>query len=242
LIGKGGLLPCGKRRRIQLKKLSGLKFFGKISEPVASDHYQFTGPPSAYFKGAQVRNSAQKMMLSEEPHVTFEAPKGYGVKGSTLALNNLTHNQMGYYDVIVSNPFGVVVSAKVLLSVGQTSVLVWGSGGNYYPATPTNVPAGLTNAGGSAMSSNAMLKVLVPQRLSAPQFFPDGSFGFSSRAADGGTLQPSDLAGFEVQASTNLVDWVSLPGALTLTNGVLQLRDPAAASARMRFYRIIEDP
>lgn len=98
----------------------------------------------------------------------------------------------------------------------------------------------ITNAGGSATSSNAWLTVLVPQRLSEPRLMPNGSFDCLSRDADGGGLQPSDLVGFEVRASTNLVDWIPLPGALTLTNGILQLHDPAAASMPMRFYRIIE--
>jgi len=40
--------------------------------------------------------------------------------------------------------------------------------------------------------------------------------------------------------SSNLVDWVTLPGTLTLTNGLLQLQDSYATDAPMRFYRIIE--
>ena len=99
----------------------------------------------------------------------------------------------------------------------------------------------ISNAGGSVTSSNASLVVLVPQRLSAPRLLPDGGFGFSSGDADGGPLQPGDLAGFQVQASTNLVDWNKLAGALTLTNGVLQLHDSAVTNAPMRFYRIIEN-
>jgi alpha-tubulin suppressor-like RCC1 family protein len=99
----------------------------------------------------------------------------------------------------------------------------------------------ISNVGGGVTSSNASLVVLVPQRLSAPRLLPDGSFVFSSDDADGAPLQPGDLAGFQVQASTNLVDWNALPGALTLTSGVLQLDDSAATNASMRFYRIIEN-
>ena len=98
----------------------------------------------------------------------------------------------------------------------------------------------VSNAGGSVTSSNATLVVLVPQRLSAPKILPDGSFAFSANDADGGLLQPEDLAGFEVQASTNFLDWVTVPEALTTTNGMLQLRDPAAAGLPMRFYRIVQ--
>jgi alpha-tubulin suppressor-like RCC1 family protein len=63
-----------------------------------------------------------------------------GATSATLTLSNLSYSQTGYYDVAVRNPIGHVVSAKVLLSVGQTSVYVWGLG------SATNGPPGLTNA------------------------------------------------------------------------------------------------
>jgi hypothetical protein len=98
----------------------------------------------------------------------------------------------------------------------------------------------VTSAGGSTLSSNATLKVNVPQRLGAPVLLSDGSFNLTSGDADGGLLQPGDLAGFEVQAGTNLTDWVTLTNALTLTNGSLRLHDPEAATLPRRFYRILE--
>jgi len=36
------------------------------------------------------------------------------------------------------------------------------------------------------------------------------------------------------------VNWVTLPGALSLTNGVLQLQDSARTNYPARYYRIIE--
>jgi hypothetical protein len=98
----------------------------------------------------------------------------------------------------------------------------------------------VTNAVGATLSSNATLKVNVPQQLSAALLLPDGSFSLTSENADGSLLQPGDLAGFEVQAATNLTDWVTLTNALTLTNGSLRLRDPEAATLPRRFYRILE--
>lgn len=98
----------------------------------------------------------------------------------------------------------------------------------------------VTNAVGATLSSNATLKVNVPQRLSAAVLLPDGSFSLTSGDADGSLLQPGDLAGFEVQAATNLTDWVTLTNALTLTNGSLRLLDPEAATLPRRFYRILE--
>jgi hypothetical protein len=98
----------------------------------------------------------------------------------------------------------------------------------------------VANVGGTVVSSNATLVVRVPQSLAAPRFLPDGTFVFASGDADGGWLLPSDLAGFEVQASTNLLDWITLTNACSLTNGLLLLHDPGSARHPQRFYRLME--
>ncbi len=48
------------------------------------------------------------------------------------------------------------------------------------------------------------------------------------------------LALVEIQASTNLRDWVALPGAGAFTNGALLVRDPDCARYPQRFYRLLE--
>jgi len=98
----------------------------------------------------------------------------------------------------------------------------------------------VTNVAGSATSSNATLVVRVPQLLSAPTFQPDGTITFSSADSDGSGLTSSDVSHLQVQASSNLVDWVTLPGALTLQGGMLQLQDSGATNAPLRYYRIVE--
>jgi len=60
----------------------------------------------------------------------------------------------------------------------------------------------------------------------------------TSTDANGGQLSPSDLANFEAQASTNLVNWVTLP-CVSLTNGLLQLQD-SGSNYTTRYYRIVE--
>jgi alpha-tubulin suppressor-like RCC1 family protein len=105
--------------------------------------------------------------------------------------------------------------------------------GNYY-AIVTDSLTGL-----STVSSNATLKVLVPQHLGTPVLLPDGSLQLTSGDANGGTLSPSDLPNFEAQASTDLVNWVTLPNALSLTNGMLLLQD-SGSNYTARYYRIIE--
>ena len=98
----------------------------------------------------------------------------------------------------------------------------------------------VTNAGGSVVSSNAVVKVLVPQLLGTPTLMPDGSFQLTSTDVNGGLLSPSNLANFEAQASTDLVNWVTLPNALSLTNGMLLLSDPPQTNSPTRYYRILE--
>ena len=99
----------------------------------------------------------------------------------------------------------------------------------------------VTNFGGSVTSSNATLLVHVPQLLGLPTLLPDGTLTFTSRDLDGGTVSATDLANLQAQASTNLTDWTVLPGALTLTNGILQIQDTAFTNMPTRFYRIIEN-
>lgn len=79
-----------------------------------------------------------------------------------------------------------------------------------------------------------------PLTLTAPRLLPDGSFVFDSSDPGGRTLLPANLALIEVQASTNLRDWVTLSGACTLTNGLLRIVDPDRENHPNRFYRVME--
>jgi hypothetical protein len=96
------------------------------------------------------------------------------------------------------------------------------------------------NAGGSVTSSNAILKVIVPQRLSGLRLLPDGSAELTSGDLDGAPLLALDLPMFEAQTSTNLKDWTVLHDALIVTNDVLRLRDANRSNYPIRFYRIVE--
>ena len=72
---------------------------------------------------------------------------------------------------------------------------------------------------------------------------PDGSLQFTASdvgTAGSGTLTPSDLPNFEAQASFDLVNWTTLPNALSLTNGMLLLQDGSPTNCPARYYRIIE--
>jgi alpha-tubulin suppressor-like RCC1 family protein len=99
----------------------------------------------------------------------------------------------------------------------------------------------VTNAGGSTISSNAVLKVKAPQDIDSV-FVEDGVFTMRSFDQGGLSLSPSDLSSFTAQASTNLAIWTNLPNSLlSITNGMLQLRDPGYTNNPAQYYRIIEN-
>lgn len=97
------------------------------------------------------------------------------------------------------------------------------------------------NALGAATSAVAVLSIAYPPLiLQQPQLQSGGGFSFLAGEAGGGLLSTQDVSAFEVQMSSNLLDWVSLPSALVLTNGRLQVLDPGALRAAVRFYRVVE--
>jgi hypothetical protein len=98
----------------------------------------------------------------------------------------------------------------------------------------------ITNSGGATVSSNAQVQVNVPQLLGRPTLLPNGSLQFTSTDVGGGTLTPAELPNFAALASTDLVNWVTLPNALSLTNGMLLLQDNTLTNYTDRFYRIVE--
>ncbi len=98
----------------------------------------------------------------------------------------------------------------------------------------------VTNSAGGILSSNAVLLVRVPQLLGKPLLLPNGTFQLTSSDVGGGALSPSNLPNFEAQTSSNLLNWATLPNALSLTNGMLLLQDSTWTNSPARYYRIIE--
>ena len=148
---------------------------------------------------------------------------------TAIGPTNIFPNILGYQWRKDGSLIGGNSPFLVLNNVGRAQ------DGTYF-VTVTNI--NLPN--NSTVSSNAMLKVLVPQLLGTPVLLSDGTLVFTSTDANGGLLSPSDLPNFEAQASTNLVDWVTLPNALSLTNGMLELQDNTRTNWPTRFYRLLE--
>ena len=103
-----------------------------------------------------------------------------------------------------------------------------------------NYAAIVTCSGVSMQSSNAYVQVLSPQRFQNESWQSDGSFRIVSEDIMGVGLLSSEVAGFEAQFSTNLVDWTPLGTQLQLVNGNLVLIDPGATNITRRIYRIME--
>ncbi len=98
----------------------------------------------------------------------------------------------------------------------------------------------VTNSQAGLLSSNAVIRVLVPERLAAPVLLPGSQLQITFSDADGGNLITSnDLPTFTVQVSTNLTDWSVLTNALSITNGMVLLTDTLTNSP-MKYYRISE--
>jgi hypothetical protein len=162
--------------------------------------------------------------------------------------------------VITAQPLGQTVSMGAGVTLGVTAYgaprlnYQWVKDGtNVVGATAATlvIPAAsrhhagvyvavVSNPVGQSPSSNAVLVVRVPEKLGCPTVLADGTFALLAGDADGGGLQPGDLPGFQAQASSNLVNWVTLTNCLTLTKGMLRLCDPASTNCPSRFYRILE--
>jgi hypothetical protein len=96
----------------------------------------------------------------------------------------------------------------------------------------------VANDYGSALSSNAVLRVLAGRQIGPPSRWGHGGFALPLDS------QPSDLPDappqITVQVTTNFVNWLTLTNGICLTNGQVNILDPGGTNHPHRFYRILE--
>ncbi|MBI5774146.1 MAG: immunoglobulin domain-containing protein, partial [Verrucomicrobia bacterium] len=100
----------------------------------------------------------------------------------------------------------------------------------------------VTNAAGSATSSNAVLRVMVTQRVWLLSRLTDGRVRLFFGDTDGGSMVVAAPVDFSVETDEDLGagNWNVLARPFVLTNGWFMLEDPDAATNTRRFYRVIE--
>jgi len=85
----------------------------------------------------------------------------------------------------------------------------------------------------------SFVPVVTPVRLGLPTLLPNGNLLFNVFTTNGNALTLNEAANVIFEASSNLIDWVTLTNALTLVNGAAQLHDPKATNSTVRFYRLL---
>jgi Immunoglobulin domain len=100
----------------------------------------------------------------------------------------------------------------------------------------------VSNLVGSATSRIASVTIktsYTPVLMGVAKLLPNGSFLFNILTTNGSSLPLTNATGLAFEASSNLLDWIPLTNALTLTNGSAQLTDPNATNSTARFYRLV---
>lgn len=197
------------------------------------------------------------MITNEATGVTLSVDDGSGNTGTS-----------GSFDVtqpllsITQHPQGVIANFgdTITLTVAGTGSInpvnyQWLRGGAPLPGATQNMlvlsnanrasggiySAVVSDTGGSLMSSNAIVRVRVPQLVQHPLLLGNGTLRLRFGDQDGGLLGPGDLMHFRVDGTTNLINWQRLTNSLVLTNGMIELIDAEAAGLAHRFYRVLED-
>ncbi len=98
----------------------------------------------------------------------------------------------------------------------------------------------LSNSLGVIQSSNIVVKVKVPTQITHVTVTAHGATTFLFRDFDGNLLEPVHTNAFQVQSSSNLVDWVNATMPLEWVNGFLRFTDVPEGLHAQKFYRLVE--
>ncbi|MEQ2006395.1 MAG: putative Ig domain-containing protein [Limisphaerales bacterium] len=95
----------------------------------------------------------------------------------------------------------------------------------------------------TVMSSNAVVRVMVPQRVAPPQLLSGNRIRLTFADADGtANVAALDPGAFQLQVCTNLASgvWTTLTNSVSSSNGQWFVEDVLSPADGLRLYRIIE--
>jgi photosystem II stability/assembly factor-like uncharacterized protein len=186
------------------------------------NRFRFLNPNLGFASGANLYVYNMPLVLQSQPQSqVIDA-------GSNLNLSVTASSLLPVSYQWQQNGTNIPVTNSILNLSGVTRTAE-----GYYSVTVTNSATNL-------QSSNATIRILAAERLSAPVLLPGGQLQLLFNDADGGALLSSnDISTFEVLTSTNLMTWTVVTNALTLTNGSMLLKDTWTNSP-MRYYQVLE--
>ncbi|GEM_PF-5122968 len=184
---------------------------------------RFLNPTLGFASGGNLHIFSAPLVITNQP----QSQVVVGGTNVTLAVATAGTGPIGYqWQKNGTNRAGATTSSLTLPAVTRID-------GGTYSVTVTNQLANLR-------SSNAVIRVIVAERLSQPVLLPGGQLQLLFNDADGGALlTTNDLATFDVLASTNLADWTVLTNALSITNGYILFQD-TSTNFPARYYRVRE--
>lgn len=208
----------------RLPSVSGSTLVGFASQPVPQEITGPNGLVSSDFVPATVSLDAPRPVITRHPS------GGVLQSGSSITLSVRADGA----DSIAWERDG-----QSLGTIGPDLVL-----SNLTTRSQGGIYRAVVRSGSETMtSSNAVVRVLVPQRLAPPQLIGGNRvrMTFTDSGAATNTTVP-DPSVFRLQVCTNLSSgvWTTLTNSVGITNGQLFVDDTVAHPGGVRVYRIIE--
>ncbi|MEY4388214.1 MAG: hypothetical protein RLY20_3497 [Verrucomicrobiota bacterium] len=184
---------------------------------------RFLSPTLGFAAGGNLHiYSVPLALMSQPPNLTVVGPTNVNLSVGAVGTPNLSYQ---WKRNGTNAPNGN----------GSTLILT-----NLHRSDSATYSVFVSNGFTNVQSTNAILRIIVPERLSQPAVLPGNKVQLMFTDNDGGALlTTNDLASFTVLASTNLVNWFSITNALSVTNGSIIFQD-TLTNAPQKFYRVLE--
>jgi photosystem II stability/assembly factor-like uncharacterized protein len=193
-----------------------------FSDTFFINRFRFLNPNLGFASGANLYIYNMPLVIETQPQSqVVQAGSSLNLSVTASSLTPITYQWQQNGTNIAATNSALNLSGVTRTAEGSYTVIV-------------------TNSATNLQSSNAVIRILAAERLSAPILLPGGHLQLLFNDADGGALLTSnDIATFQVLVSTNLPNWTVLTNALTLTNGSILLTDTWTNSPQ-RFYQVLE--